>query len=97
MDWKRWLRLGGLVLLVLVLYFAAPVSLTAHRETVLRLVVSAATIVALGAGIVWQLRRHLDDVSRRVDGLVMSIVLVVIVFAHASSCSTPTTPRRSSG
>jgi hypothetical protein len=25
MDWKRWLRLAGLVLLLIVLYFAAPV------------------------------------------------------------------------
>jgi voltage-gated potassium channel len=83
MEWKRWLRLGGLVLLIVVLYFAAPVSLTPHWENAVRLLVSALTLVALAVGIVWQLRRHLDDASRRVDGLIVSIVIVLVVFAHA--------------
>lgn len=83
MDWKRWLRLAGLVMLILVVYFAAPVSLTPHRENLQRLLVSALFLAALAGGIVWQLRRHLDDASRRVDGLVVTIVLVVVVFAHA--------------
>jgi voltage-gated potassium channel len=83
MDWKRWLRLGGLLTLIIFLYFAAPVSLTLHRDDAVRLLVSALTLVVLAIGIVWQLRRHIDDTSRRVDGLVVSVVVVLVVFAHA--------------
>src|ERR1700710_903965 len=83
MEWKRWLRLAGLVLLIIVLYFAAPVSVSPHRENIVRALVSVLTLVALAAGIVWQLRKHLDDSSRKVDGLVVSVVIVLVVFAHA--------------
>jgi voltage-gated potassium channel len=82
MGWNRVLRLGGVVVLLLVLYFAFPVAANNERETVVRLLVSVATIIALAGGIVWQLRTHLDDTSKRVDGLIISIVLVVVVFAH---------------
>src|SRR5690242_16202280 len=82
MGWKRWLRLGTVVSLLLVLYFAFPVAADNERETVVRLLISVVTIAGLGAGIVWQLRTHLDDTSKRVDGLIITIVLVVVVFAH---------------
>jgi voltage-gated potassium channel len=82
-DWKRWLRLAGLTGLILVLYFAAPVSLSPHRENAVRVAISLLTLAGLALGIVWQLRLHLDDASRRIDGLIISIVLVVVVFAHA--------------
>jgi voltage-gated potassium channel len=82
-DWKRWLRLVGLTGLIVVLYFAVPVSLSPHRENILRVGISLLTLAGLALGIVWQLRLHLDDASRRIDGLIISIVLVVVVFAHA--------------
>jgi voltage-gated potassium channel len=82
MDWKRWLRLTGLLTLVVVLYFAVPVSVEPHRENAIRAGVSVLTLAVLATGIVWQLKLHLDDASRRVDGLIISIVLVVVVFAH---------------
>ncbi|MET0998276.1 MAG: potassium channel family protein [Marmoricola sp.] len=81
-DWKRWLRLAGLVALIIFLYFAAPVSVSTQREDLIRAGTSALTLVALAAGIVWQLKQHLDDASRRVDGLVVTLVIVVVVFAH---------------
>lgn len=83
MEWKRWLWLTALVLLMFFLYFAVPVTLAPHRENLIRVLVSLLSIAGLAVGIVWQLRRHLDDASKRVDGLVLSIVLVVIVFAHS--------------
>jgi voltage-gated potassium channel len=82
MGWKRWLRLGTVVSMLLILYFAFPVAANNERETVVRLLISVVTIVGLAAGIVWQLRTHIDDTSKRVDGLIISIVLVVVVFAH---------------
>jgi voltage-gated potassium channel len=35
----------------------------------------------MAAGVVRQLRRHLDDSDRRVDGLIVSITVVMTVFA----------------
>jgi hypothetical protein len=78
----RWLRLSAVVLLLLVLYFAFPIAGGDQRETVVRLLISVVSIVGLAVGIVWQLRTHLDNASKRVDGLIVSIVLVVVVFAH---------------
>jgi voltage-gated potassium channel len=83
MEWKRWLRLVMLLLLILVLYFAVPVKVASDSETLVRVLLSLLTLAALAVGIAWQLRLHLDDASRRVDGLIFSIVLVVVVFAHA--------------
>jgi voltage-gated potassium channel len=50
---------------------------------VVRSIVSVVTLAGLAIGIIWQLRRHLDDSSKRVDGLIVSIVLVIFVFSHA--------------
>ena len=83
MTTVRWLRLTGLLVLILTLYFVVPVELTLHRDTVVRAIVSVLVFVGLAVGMVLQLRLHLDNASRRLDGLIVGIVLVVVVFAHA--------------
>ncbi len=40
-------------------------------------------LVGLVLGVLYQLRTHIDDTSRRLDGLVAAIVVVVVVFALA--------------
>ena len=79
----RWLRLTGVLVLILGLYFAVPVSATPHRENAVRIVVSVLVLGCLAVGMIRQLRMHLDDSSRKLDGLVIGIVLVVVVFAYA--------------
>jgi len=79
----RWLRLAGLLVLILALYFALPVDTDPNHDTLIRAGVSMLVLVGLAVGMVLQLRMHLDDTSRRMDGLILGIVIVVIVFAHA--------------
>jgi voltage-gated potassium channel len=82
-GWKRWLRLIGILVLILVLYFVAPVEATVDSEGVARLVGSLFVFGALAWAMVFQLRMHIDDTTRRIDGLIVGIVLVVVVFSHA--------------
>jgi hypothetical protein len=83
MGWKRWLRLFGVVTLILVLYFVVPVEVKPSREGFTRLAGSVLVFGALAFLMVRQLRMHIDDTSRKIDGLVVGIVLVVVVFSHA--------------
>ena len=83
MGWERWLRLTGLVALLLGLYFVVPVSLHPAGGMALRTIVALVILVGLAAGVSAQLRRSVDDDNRRVDGLVGAIVGVLTVFALA--------------
>jgi len=80
-GWRRWVHLGAILATIVVVYFVVPVSTEYHRTTVAR---GAVTVLALGLlalGVVRQLKLHVDDTSRRLDGLIVIIVIVMIVFA----------------
>ena len=79
--WTRWGRLAGLLVLMVALYFVIPLSGRLHLNAVLRGLVTLLVLALVAGGFVVQLRRHVDDLARRVDGLVVAIVLVVLVFA----------------
>ena len=64
-------------------YFVVPVSRELQRGTVLRILVAILLLALLAAGVVRQLRRHLDAKDQRVDGLIVSITVVMAVFAFA--------------
>jgi voltage-gated potassium channel len=83
MGWVRWLRLMAIVGLIIALYFLAPVSADARGGVVARTIGALLVLAALVFGVVHQLRAHVDDTSRRLDGLVASIVVVVVVFSLA--------------
>jgi voltage-gated potassium channel len=82
-SWQRWLRLGVACALALVLYFVVPVSPRLPTDAiVLRGLAAVACIGLLAFVIVWQLRLALHQgLDRRLDGLVISLVIVVIGFA----------------
>lgn len=77
----RWLRLVGIVALVLCLYFVVPVNAHPHGGPVLRAVLAVVLFVALAAAVLSQVRLSLADESRRLDGLVTAIVAVWVVFS----------------
>jgi hypothetical protein len=77
----RWLRLLGIVGLTAVIYFIVPVKYDANADLARRTVGASVLSVALIWGMLYQIRLHVDDSSRRLDGLIVSIVLVVEVFA----------------
>ena len=80
-GWHRWVHLiavtGGLV----ILYFAVPVSTKVDGDLVLRGVSSVLVLLLLGLGVLRQLKKHLEQDDRRIDGLIITIVTVVVVFS----------------
>ena len=83
MDAARWVRLIGLVLLLLALYFAVPVETDPYGGPVLRTVLAALILAALAAAVIVQVRLSLADEDRHLDGLIAAIAAVWIVFALA--------------
>ena len=82
-GWRRWVHLGLVLGSVVLVYFLAPVSRELERGTVIRILLSILVLALLVVGVVRQLRLHLDDQDRRVDGLIVSIVVVMTVFAFS--------------
>lgn len=82
-GWRRWLHLGLILTGVVVVYFVVPVSPELERGTVLRVLLAILLLALLAAGVVRQLRRHLDAQDQRVDGLIVSITVVMAVFAFS--------------
>jgi voltage-gated potassium channel len=80
-GWKRLLRGGALVVAAVVLYFVVPVGAGADHAVLGQGVVSLVIIAAAGAVVLWQVVRQVDEPDRPIDGLVLSIVLGVLVFA----------------
>ena len=80
---RRLLRLMGLVALILLVYFLVPVEDPLHPDNLLRTTVAVVSLGLLAAGMVRLLRAHLEDDERRVEGLVLGIVVVVVFFAFA--------------
>ena len=80
-GWRRWTHLGLILAALVAVYFVVPVSAETHRINVVRALAAVVMGVALVAGVVRQLRLHLDDTDRRVDGLIVSIMAVMVAFA----------------
>jgi tellurite resistance protein TehA-like permease len=80
-GWRRWAHLALILAAVVVIYFVVPVSVDQQRNTLIRILVAILVLALMAAGVVRQLRRHLDDTDRRVDGLIVSITVVVAVFS----------------
>jgi voltage-gated potassium channel len=80
-GWRRWAHLALILAAVVVVYFVAPVPDRVDRNTVIRGLAAILIVVLLAAGVVRQFRRHLDTADQRVDGLIVSITIVMTVFA----------------
>jgi voltage-gated potassium channel len=79
---RLWTHLGLILAALVVAYFVVPVSADVERETVLRGVGVVLIVALLVAGVVRQLRLQLDESDRRVDGLIVSITVVMVVFSY---------------
>lgn len=80
---SRWLRLLAIVTVAVCAYFVVPVSYTPGGALLARALGGVMLLGALVWGMLYQLRIHIDDTSRRLDGLIVAIVVVVEVFATA--------------
>jgi voltage-gated potassium channel len=81
--WQRWLRLGLACGLAVFMYFVVPASPRLPADAiVLRVLAAVAALALLALGIVSQVRLTVQHgLDRRVDGLVVSLVIVVLAFA----------------
>ncbi len=82
-GWHRLLRDVALIVGALVLYFVIPVGFHSDRGVLERGALSILAISLVGALVIWQVLRQVDDPSRRIDGLLLSMVAGVLVFALA--------------
>jgi voltage-gated potassium channel len=80
-GWRRWAHLALILAAVVAVYFVVPVSPDLQRNTLIRVVVAILVLALMAAGVVRQLRQHIDDTDRRVDGLLVSIAVVVVIFS----------------
>ena len=82
-GWQRWVRLSGILAALVLLYFVVPVTQDVQRTDVVRGAAALLTLALLAFGVVHQLRLHVDDTSRRLDGLIVAIVVVMMVFSFS--------------
>ncbi len=80
---RRWVRLGAILAALIFLYFVVPVTRDVEETNVVRGVTALVTLGVLALAVVYQLRLHVDDNSRRLDGLIVVIVLVMVVFSFS--------------
>jgi voltage-gated potassium channel len=78
---RRVLSLSALVSLILLAYFLVPVENHLHPGNLVRAAVALLSLGLLAAGMIQLLRVHAQDNERRVEGLILGIVVVVVFFA----------------
>ena len=77
----RWFRLLGMTALLVVFYFVVPVDSAPRGGLVLRTVLALALFAALAAIVVVQVRLVVGDSERHLDGLILAMALVWVLFA----------------
>ncbi len=96
---RRWLRLLFLCGLLILLYFVVPASPhLPNSDIVARVLLGLAMIVLMAWLVVRQLRLQIDEgMDRRIDGLVISVVVVVVGFALGFYILSERSPTQISG
>lgn len=80
-GWKRWLRLAAILVVILVLYFTVPVTFELGASDVVQVVVSLVALTLLAIAVLSEVRLQLMDADRRIDGLVLALMISVLGFA----------------
>lgn len=81
MAGARWVRLLGMTVLLVMFYFLVPVDADPKGGLVLRTFLALVMFGALGAVVLSQVRLVIADTERHLDGLLLAIALVWVVFA----------------
>jgi voltage-gated potassium channel len=82
-GWRRWLRLAAILVVIVVLYFTVPVEFDLGASAAVQVVVSLVALALLAGAVLSEVRRQLVDGERRVDGLVLALMISVLGFALA--------------
>ena len=81
-EWRRWLRLLFMAGGILLAYFLVPVTSDVDTDVVARGVGAVLVLTLLAVAVVRQLVLHLDQTKRRIDGLIVTVMTVAIVFSY---------------
>lgn len=79
----RWFRLLGMTALLVVFYFLVPVDSDPRGGLVLRTLLALILFAVLGAIVLVQVRQVIADSERHLDGLILAMVLVWVLFSLA--------------
>ncbi|MDH2416013.1 potassium channel family protein [Nocardioides sp. CER19] len=82
-EWRRVVGMTTAFALVVGLYFVVPVTAAPQRTDVVRLLLSALMLLVLTAVVVWQIRAQLAHPERRIDALLLALVVGVLGFSLA--------------
>jgi hypothetical protein len=80
-EWRRWLRLLLVATGILVAYFLVPVTRDENANVVARGIASIVVLVLLGLAVARQLMLHFDRTKQRIDGLIITVMVVAVVFS----------------
>ena len=92
-GWRRWLRMASILAVILVVYFTVPISFDLQAGDVAQLVISLLALSLLAVAVLVEVRHQLIDSDRRIDGLVLAMMISVLGFAlgfYAMSQRDPT-------
>src|SRR4051812_30916718 len=79
--WRRSIRLAGAMALLVFVYFAIPLNLDLGRNDVVQLCASVLALGLLAFMVIWEVRQQLVDDSRRIDRLVLALMVSILAFA----------------
>lgn len=80
-GWRRWLRMGAILGLVSIAYFTIPVNLELEAGDAVEVVISLSALALLGIAVLVEVRFQLMDPERRLDALIIALMLAVLGFA----------------
>lgn len=80
-EWRRWVRMSVVLAVVLVFYFTVPVSFEIATNEIVQILVSMVALALLGLLVLVEVRHQLLDDDRRIDGLVLALMIAVLGFA----------------
>lgn len=80
-PWRRALRLGVAMVLLVVVYFVVPLNGDLGATEVMQVIVTLIALGLLSFMVIWEVRQQLVDDSRNIDRLALALVVSVLGFA----------------
>ena len=80
-EWRRWARLSAVLVSVVIIFFVVPVTFEVSTSAGVQLAVTLLMLAVLAAAVLSQVMRQLEDADRRIDGLLIAMMIAVLGFA----------------
>lgn len=80
-GWRRWLRMGAILGLIVTAYWTMPVSLDLDAGAAAGLAISLVALSLLAVAVLSEVRLQMMNPDRRLDALVIAMMIAVLGFA----------------